>query len=231
VQEWEELLAKLSSINLGLEEDLVTWKLEKNGHFTTRSLYRWLSFRGVKNKRAEKIWRSKLPMKIKVFMWLANQNRLPTKTKMKERKWKGELGCTICGARESLDHIMFTCVLARFIWTCLKEALGWVRIPNNLGDFLEIWLPTGTRDYQLKLFVFSFLFWGLWTTRNKSSIDGVFPKSPTEPLFKILSFLQKWRLVLKEHNRKKLEVQTQRVVNWLGEFTSIPRSTGAEDLL
>jgi len=35
----------------------------------------------------------------------------------------------------------------------------------------------------------------------------------------------------KEHDRKKLEVQTQRVVNWLGEFTSIPRSTGAEDLL
>jgi len=33
VQEWEELLAKLSSINLGLEEDLVTWKLEKNGHY------------------------------------------------------------------------------------------------------------------------------------------------------------------------------------------------------
>ena len=179
-------MTKLFDINLGLEEDMVTWKLEKNGHFTTRSLYRWLS---LKNKRAEKIWRSKLPMKIKVFMWLANQNRLPTKTKMKERKWKGEQGCRNCGALESLDHILFTCILARFTWSCLKEALGWDRIPNSWWDFLEVWLPTGATDYQLKLFIFPFLFWGLWTTRNKSSIEGVFPT--TEPLFKTLSYLQK----------------------------------------
>ena len=99
MQEWGELLDKLKDVTLGWRK-IVIWKLERSGHFTTRSLYMWMSFRGMKNKRAEKIWRSKLPMKLKVFLWLTIQDRLPTKTKMKERKWKGEQGCTICGESE-----------------------------------------------------------------------------------------------------------------------------------
>ena len=130
----------------------------------------------MKNKRAEKIWRSKLPMKLKVFLWLTLQDRLPTKTKMKERKWKGEQGCTICGEPETLNHILFSCVVAPFTWTCLKEAFDWDRIPSNWGDFTEVWLPLGAREYQYKLFTFAFVFWGLWNVRNKCSIEGGFPK-------------------------------------------------------
>jgi len=105
MQDWGELLDKLKDVTLGAEKDLVIWKLERLGHFTTRSLYRWMSFKGMKNKRAEKIWRSKLPMKLKVFLWLTIQDRLPTKTKMKERKWKGGQDCAICGEPETLNYI------------------------------------------------------------------------------------------------------------------------------
>jgi len=102
MQEWGELLDKLNDVTLGWRK-IVIWKLERSGHFTTRSLYMWMSFRGMKNKRAEKIWRSKLPMKLKVFLWLTIQDRLPTKTKMKERKWKVGQGCAICS--HALWHV------------------------------------------------------------------------------------------------------------------------------
>ena len=102
MQEWGELLDKLKDVTLGWRK-IVIWKLERSGHFTTTSLYRWMSFKGMKNKRAEKIWRSKFPMKLKVFLWLTIQDRLPTKTKMKERKWKVGQGCAICS--HALWHV------------------------------------------------------------------------------------------------------------------------------
>jgi hypothetical protein len=44
----------------------------------TKSMYRLLSFEGVVSKRLQKLWKNKMPMKLKVFLWLAFQNRLET---------------------------------------------------------------------------------------------------------------------------------------------------------
>ena len=73
--------------------DQVKWALEKNGNYTTRSMYRALSNRWVLNQRMKALWRSKLPMKIKVFMWLTFQDRLPTGGVLKKINWKGEGVC------------------------------------------------------------------------------------------------------------------------------------------
>ena len=125
MQEWGELLDKLKDVTLGWRK-IVIWKLERSGHFTTTSLYRWMSFKGMKNKRAEKIWRSKLPMKLKVFLWLTIQDRLPTKTKM-----EGGTRLRDMWGAGNPQLYMFSCIVARFTWTCLKEAFGWDRIPAN----------------------------------------------------------------------------------------------------
>jgi hypothetical protein len=42
----------------------------------TKSMYRFLLHRGVINKRMRRLWKNKMPMKVKVFMWLASQNRI-----------------------------------------------------------------------------------------------------------------------------------------------------------
>jgi hypothetical protein len=52
-------------------QDRMRWCLEKSGKYTTKSMYGALSHRGVVNIRMRKIWGSKLPMKLKIFMWQA----------------------------------------------------------------------------------------------------------------------------------------------------------------
>jgi hypothetical protein len=47
--------------------DKVVWALEKKGLFTTKSMYRFLTDRGVTGRVAGFIWRSKVPLKIKFF--------------------------------------------------------------------------------------------------------------------------------------------------------------------
>ena len=45
--------------------------------------------------------------------------------------------------------------------------------------------------------LFAIQSWALWVTRNKFSIEGVFPQQPADVLYKLLIFLQQWRPLMK----------------------------------
>ena len=75
----------LEEVHLNNSHDVVKWALEKSGTFTTKSMYRWLSHRGVINKRLQHIWQSRLPMKLKVFLWHISHNRLQTGVVLKKK--------------------------------------------------------------------------------------------------------------------------------------------------
>jgi hypothetical protein len=47
--EWRETMWKLEPTRLTEEEDKVNWKLESSEKFATRSMYRFITFGGVKN--------------------------------------------------------------------------------------------------------------------------------------------------------------------------------------
>lgn len=66
MEEWRELMAKLGRINLTALEDKVIWKLEKSGKFSTRSMYRYITFAGVVDVRMMEIWNSKIPLKVQI---------------------------------------------------------------------------------------------------------------------------------------------------------------------
>lgn len=90
--------------------------LDKNGVYTTRSMYRTMSFRGVTNKRMHKLWKIRLPTKLKDFMWQALQDKSQSRVELKKRCWKGDRNCSLCVKPEDTDHILFACGIARFVW-------------------------------------------------------------------------------------------------------------------
>ena len=66
---WLELRDTLQGISLELDSnDSVSWALERKGQYTTKSLYRFLTDRGVTSKTAGYIWKCKIPLKVKVFL-------------------------------------------------------------------------------------------------------------------------------------------------------------------
>jgi hypothetical protein len=54
---------------LSSESDKVSWGLTKKKVFTTGSLYRFVTHRGVNSKMAMRIWKCKIPLKIRIFIW------------------------------------------------------------------------------------------------------------------------------------------------------------------
>jgi len=152
VEEWDQLLSQLEGVHLSESPDKAIWRLEAKGVYSSRSMYRFISFGGVLDKRVGKLWRSKLPMKLKVFVWQAMHNRLPTGVVLKGRNWKGDINCPLCGSPETIDHILFQCIIARFVWACIKEALGWEKTPLCLEEVFRDWLPLGGAHHNLKFF-------------------------------------------------------------------------------
>ena len=82
-------MEKLQGINLQRGKDIPIWSFENSGQYTSKSMYRFLTYRGVVNRRMEKLWHTKLPLKLKIFMWLAIQGRLQTGVALKQKKVEG----------------------------------------------------------------------------------------------------------------------------------------------
>jgi hypothetical protein len=73
---WTELQALLRVVSLSQQEDVVSWGLTASKVFTTGSLYRFMTTGGMDSKMTSRIWKCKIPLKIRVFLWQAFQNRV-----------------------------------------------------------------------------------------------------------------------------------------------------------
>ena len=107
MHEWKKLMDILDNVVISEGEDTFSWILEKSGQYSTKSMHRRLSFRGIVNRRMVKLWKNKIPMKIRVFMWLVMQGRLQTGSNLKKKQWRGTGKCCLCGAWEDENHIFF----------------------------------------------------------------------------------------------------------------------------
>jgi hypothetical protein len=73
-------------------------------------------------------------------------------------------------------------------------------------------------DYQTGLYCFVGLAWALWTTRNKIYIQKIFPDKPLETVHLALSLVQKWKILLKEATRTKVETMVGSMLEFIREF-------------
>jgi hypothetical protein len=74
-----------------------------------------------------------------------------------------------------VNHIFFECVLAQYIWCCIREAFGWNQFLTFLQEVLSKWLPRRLGIPQrIVIFFFAGLAWAIWKNRNKMAIE----KSP-----------------------------------------------------
>lgn len=92
------------AISLSDNPDCPVWKLGKNGKFSVKSIYDSLcnQHESINNSF---IWKAKVPLKIKIFMWLLENNNILTKDNLIRRNWKGDKFCAFCNEEETIDHL------------------------------------------------------------------------------------------------------------------------------
>jgi hypothetical protein len=130
----------LDPVTLTPGNDMPIWDWNKSVKFSVKSVYKDLSNYG--NDRSFKhLWKAKIPLKIKIWLWLIWHNAIATKDTMSARGWTGNTRYQFCEQNEAMHHLFFTCVAAKFVWNCVARSIG---APSRLGNFSQFfwWFPS-----------------------------------------------------------------------------------------
>jgi hypothetical protein len=68
---WRELVQQVCDVSLNGQGDVFLWILTKDKNFTVASMYKVIMEQG-ESRRNWFIWKLKLPLKIKIFLWYLN---------------------------------------------------------------------------------------------------------------------------------------------------------------
>ena len=97
MEEVEGLFQKIHHLVLHSDvEDVLSWKISKNGFFSVRSLYRSLTSTSSEPFPWSIIWRSWAPIRVSFFAWKASWNIILTTDQLKRRGWILPNRCYLC---------------------------------------------------------------------------------------------------------------------------------------
>jgi hypothetical protein len=139
--------------------------------FSLNSLYNALT-QSDSSSAHKIIWKSKVPPKIKIFIWLMTNDAILTKDNRIRRKWVGDPKCHFCDQTETVDHLFFTCHIAKVIWGVIAIILGATNIPTSISqcwEWCKLWLPLGKKFHVWGV---SAVCWAIWKARNRACFDG-----------------------------------------------------------
>jgi hypothetical protein len=124
------------------------------------------------------IWKIKVPLKIKIFMWFLHHKVLLRKDNLIKRSWQGNKSCSFCHKDETIQHLFFECPFARIIWRIIHIMFGFSP-PANVKNLFGNWLAGILKKDLIHIRVgVCAVLWAMWNVRN----DFIFNK-PKNQLF------------------------------------------------
>jgi hypothetical protein len=71
----------------------------------------------------QRLWRTKVPSRLWVFLWRLAQQSLPTVDVCCHRHISPTSFCSVCGEEDSWRHSLFNCATARSVWALADEEI------------------------------------------------------------------------------------------------------------
>ena len=126
------------------------------------------------------IWKLRVSNKVRIFLWHAFSEALPTKLNLQKRKVLDNLSCSLCQtATESTLHALWGCEYLLPVWDI--AFYGVRRDFPQLASFSDLVSITSQESRNLELF--AMVAWSIWLRRNKLHCN-----EPSLPINKIFDF-------------------------------------------
>ncbi|KAE8726444.1 hypothetical protein F3Y22_tig00006886pilonHSYRG00006 [Hibiscus syriacus] len=158
--------------------DRIIWIHEKDGKFSVKKMTELLlgndNIIEADQPKYDKIWSLKVPPKVKCFLWMLKQNRVPTKAFLKSRGIKlneHQCLCPWCGdVEEDADHLFVSCRYMAFFWMSFCR---WWQIEgcsmSTVDEMFEFGFQVRWSVPRLLAWQVSFAaaLWSIWLVRNE----------------------------------------------------------------
>jgi len=135
---WLHIVCRLMEVNLSDVPDTLQWKLSRSRVFSVKSMYTDLINTGT-IPRTVHIWKVKVPLKIKVFIWFVHKGVILTKDNLVKRKWEGSKRCCFCDQDETIEHLFIKCPLAKLLWRTIHVTFN-ITPPRTISHLFDNWL-------------------------------------------------------------------------------------------
>ncbi|KAK2413211.1 hypothetical protein QL285_035944 [Trifolium repens] len=157
------------------------WQPDPDMGYTVRGAYQLLTSQDsvTMDDAARLVWHPHVPLKVSIFAWRLQRDRLPTKTNLVTRgilSAAAHLCVSGCGEVESAHHLFLTCCTFGPIWPLVH---AWIGVPVvecvSLRDhFVQFTFSAGgsrARRSFLQL-IWLACVWVVWTERNHRLFRG-----------------------------------------------------------
>jgi hypothetical protein len=172
-------------------DDFWSWHYDRRGAFTVRTAYKmlvatkekreaWLENRAsssngeIVEKQWTELWRTKVPSKVRLFLWRLAKQSLPTNDVCHHRNMADNDPCQLCGGQDSWRHALIDCAMSRCIWALEDEEIIEHLQCSEEGD-ARAWLATmiATLKHEERVGVFVTL-WSIWHARRKAIHEQIY---------------------------------------------------------
>lgn len=133
----EVLLLDLGQARLYGNMDVIRWDLEASSNFSMKWTYAKL-FPGPQISFTKALWATSVPLKVCIFLWQESKDRLRSALNVQKLHGSGNASCALCGPPEDVDHILFLCALAKFLWSRVRESFSCNWDPRSFNDILTL---------------------------------------------------------------------------------------------
>jgi len=167
-----------------LPSDRLIWRGTDNGIFTVRSAYHLgkelqdqEGGQCSKRQKGQEVWKSiwsmEVPNSVKLFMWKACNDLLPTKTNLFKRKVVEDPKCPCCTLEEETTfHVLWSCPAARDVWGSHLSAFQKCYCEGESFRALVEYCFGKMNKEDLELL--AVLARRIWLRRNSLVFEGIF---------------------------------------------------------
>ena len=158
-------------------------------------------------------WQLNVPSVVKMFIWRACHNSLPTKMNLYRRGVCDNTQCPIClQDAETIEHIVWECPSSNNVWG--ESTIKLQKCQKGGGDFQHIFLEVVKRCDQKEVDLFAVIARKIWMRRNQVVHGGPF-SHPNQVLKEAESVLEEYRLSHVTSNMPQPSSSSMLVEKWM----------------
>jgi hypothetical protein len=126
--EWNRYTTALKGAGISLSDtpDILLWAGgDATGSITVKNLYEAYLQQmrlDVDNSWIRLIWKWQVPLKLKLFIWLAARGKILSWEALRHRGWEGPGICPLCSlASDDVHHLLVHCTFTQEVWHLLRS--------------------------------------------------------------------------------------------------------------